>query len=259
MVDMLDLKGKTALVTGAGQGIGRHVALRFAQHGAGAVVVNDLFAERAEKVATEVRAWGVKALPIAADVGDRDAVRRMAQAVLESLGPVQVLVNNAGVLPEARLDSLRRFEETDLEDWDPWIRLNLYGVMLVTRAFLPGMLEKGWGRITVISDAGRVGEPYMAPYAAAKAGAAGFMRSLATEVGRRGVTANCVSLAMVKTESLLATFPSELIEKATHRYALGRPGEPEEVANVILFLASEAASWITGQVYPVNGGYSYAL
>lgn len=256
--DLLDLKGRAALITGAGQGVGRQVALRFAEHGAGAVVVNDLFLDRAEKVAAEVEALGCKAVAAGADVTDPSAVHRMADAVLERVGAVHIVVNNAGVVPGT--PQLKNFEESSFEEWEPWIKLNLYGVMLVTRAFLPGMLEERWGRVvTVISDAGRAGMPRMAAYGAAKAGAAGFMRCLALEVSRNGVTSNCVALGGVKTENLVATLPPEALEKAASAYPAKRLGEPHEIANAILFLASDAAAWITGQTYPVNGGYSFAL
>jgi len=247
MRDLADVKGRVALVTGAGQGIGRTVALRLAEHGASAVVVNDLFPDRAERVAAEIRGLGTNALPVIADVTDPQAVKAAAETVSNQLGPVHILVNNAGVLPGVGTQAVRRFEETGPEDWEPWIRLNLYGVMLVTRAFLPGMLEKGWGRIvTVISDASRVGHAGLAAYAAAKAGAAGFMRSLAIEVGKQGVTANCVSLGYVMTETFAGGASQEMLDRAVRRYPVGRFGEPDDVAGAILFLVSDAAAWITG-------------
>ena len=256
--DILDLSGRSALITGAGQGVGRHVALRFAEHGAGTVFVNDLFEERAERVAAEVEALGAKGVAVPADVTDASAIREMASVALERSGGVDIVVNNAGVLPEGAL--MQKFVDTDWEQWDPWIKLNLYGVMAVTRAFLPGMLEKRWGRVvTVISDAGRTGLPRAAAYGAAKAGAAGFMRCLALEVSKLGVTANCVALGGVKTEHLLEAMPPDAIEKAALEYPTKRLGEPHEIADAILFLASDAAAWITGQVVPVNGGYSFAL
>lgn len=258
MRDLLDLEGRVAVITGAGQGVGRHVALRFAEYGAGTVVVNDLFAERAERVAAEVRERGARAIAVETDVTDEHGVQRMAEKVFSEAGPATIVVNNAGVVPG--VPSRTPFAQTSSEEWEPWIRLNLYGVLYVTRAFLPGMLEQKWGRvITVISDAARTGESGMAAYAAAKAGAAGFMRSLATEVSRYGITANCVALGGVKTEHLVELLPAELIERAAKEYPIRRLGEPEEVANTILFLASGAASWTTGQVYAVNGGYSYTL
>jgi 3-oxoacyl-[acyl-carrier protein] reductase len=260
MKDLLDLGGRAALVTGAGQGIGRAIALRLAEHGAGTVVVNDLFLDRAEQVAAEVRGLGAKALPVAADITDPAAVAEMAEAVLAKAGGVSIVVNNAGVLSGPVLGRVKLFEDSSIEDWEPWIRLNILGTMLVTRAFLPGMLESGWGRVvTIVSDGGRLGEPGLAPYCTAKAGAAGFMRTLALEVGKRGVTANCVAPGGIDHTRAATELPRELVEGIAARTPLGRIGEPEDVANMVLFLASDAASWITGQVYPVNGGLSFAL
>lgn len=256
--ELLDLRSRTALVTGAGQGVGRQIAVHFATHGAGAVVINDLVAERAESVAAEVEALGVKALPIAADITDRSQVANMCEDAAGIVGGVDIVVNNAGVVPGPR--SLKKFEDSSPEEWEPWINLNLHGVMLVTRAVLPAMLENRWGRvITIVSDAGRTGLPRMAAYGAAKAGAAGFSRCLALEVAKRGVTVNCVALGGIRTEQQLAAMSAEELAKAESHYPLGRFGEPEEAANAVLFLASQAADWITGQVYPVNGGYSFGM
>ncbi|MFI5041512.1 MAG: SDR family NAD(P)-dependent oxidoreductase [Acidimicrobiales bacterium] len=258
MDDLFDLRGCHALVTGAGQGVGRQVALTLAEHNAGTIVVNDLFSERAEAVAAEIVAVGGRALAVAADVTDRSSVDMMVQSVARLDGPVQILVNNAGLPPG--LFQMRPFAETTVEEWEPIIRLNLYGVLYMSRAFINPMVDAGWGRvITIISEASRAGDPFVAVYAAAKAAAAGFSRSLASEVGKLGVNVNCVSLATVLPEG---TRPSEVFEDLGRRvksYALRRLGSPKDVAPMVLFLASDASSWITGQVYPVNGGYSYAL
>jgi 3-oxoacyl-[acyl-carrier protein] reductase len=173
---------------------------------------------------------------------------------------VQILVNNAG-MPPGFFDggqAIKPFLDTSPDEWEPVIRLNLYGVMYVSHAFVPGMVDAGWGRvITIVSDAGRTGDAMMAPYAASKAGAAGFMRSLATEVGKHGVTANCISLGTLWRNETAPT--EEQLRKISRTYPVGRPGYPHDVAALIQFLASDASGWITGQVYPLNGGYSYAL
>ncbi|HLG67726.1 MAG TPA: SDR family oxidoreductase [Acidimicrobiales bacterium] len=252
-MDEFDLNGRTALVSGAGQGVGRATALLLAAHGA-RVVVNDLVAERAEHVVTEIRDRGGAADSAVGDVTDPDQVGSLVAAA----GPVDVLVNNAGLPPG--MFQLKPFLELEPGDWEPVIRLNLYGVLYLTRAVLGGMVERGWGRvITVISDAARAGDARQSVYAAAKAAAAGFSRVLASEVGRHGVTVNCVSLASIRP----GFDPSQpLPEEEARRfrsYAIRRPGRPEDVAPMILFLASDASSWITGQVYPVNGGYTFAL
>jgi 2-hydroxycyclohexanecarboxyl-CoA dehydrogenase len=142
-----------------------------------------------------------------------------------------------------------------------WLGTNLYGVLNVCRTVFPSMMEVRCGRIvTVISDAGRVGEPHLAVYSAAKAGAAGFMRALAKAGGRYSITANCVSLGGINTPGVQDLLPDEeAIKQALRHYVIRRIGEPSDAANMILFLASDAASWITGQTYPINGGYSFAV
>jgi NAD(P)-dependent dehydrogenase (short-subunit alcohol dehydrogenase family) len=158
--------------------------------------------------------------------------------------------------------SIGAFADTTPGDWDRYFAVNLFGVMHCTRAALPGMIARGGGRIvTIVSDAGRWGEPNMAPYAAAKAGAAGFMRSIAREVGRHGITANNVSLGTIDTIGLAeqaaeSAEMAERIQRQLGRYIIRRLGQPQDVAGLVTFLVSPLASWITGQTYPVNGGYT---
>jgi 3-oxoacyl-[acyl-carrier protein] reductase len=252
-VDQFDLTGKTALVTGAGQGVGRRVALELAEHGA-RVLVNDLFPDRANAVVDEIRALGGSADTAVSDVTDPQQVKALA----DSAGPVDILVNNAG-LP-AGMFTLKPFLELAPDTWEPVIRLNFYAVLYMTQAFLAGMVEREWGRVvTVISDASRAGDVRQSVYAAAKAAAAGFSRVLASEVGRYGVTVNCVSLAAIRPGYDPNSPLPEDQARQFRGYAIRRPGRPEDVAPVILLLVSPAGSWITGQVYPVNGGYTYAL
>jgi 3-oxoacyl-[acyl-carrier protein] reductase len=262
MKHILDLKGRTALVTGGGQGVGRQVALYLAQYGAGAVVINDFHADRAEAVASEVAALGAKALPLAFDVSDFEAVGGAFARAREALGGVDILVNNAGNAgPTSRLDDLVSFWESGPDEWRRWLATNLDGVLNCTRHAMPGMIKGGYGRIvTVISDAGRVGEPHLAVYSGAKAGAAGFMRAIAKAGGRFGITANCVALGGTRTPAVTDLIPDEAAEKKVlSQYLIRRLGEPEDPAGLILFLCSDAASWITGQTFPVNGGYSFAV
>jgi 2-hydroxycyclohexanecarboxyl-CoA dehydrogenase len=262
MSNILDLGKRTALVTGAGQGVGRQVALHFAANGAGTVLVNDFVRERADAVAAEVEALGCRALPLQGDVTDFAAMQRLVGDAAKRVGPIHILVNNAGNAgPTSSLGDLRPFWESDPDEWQRWLGTNLYGVLNLCRAALPGMMETRYGRIvTVISDAGRVGEPHLAVYSAAKAGAAGFMRALAKAGGRYNVTANCVSLGGINTPGVQDLLPDEeAVKRALRHYVIRRLGEPSDVANMILFLASDAASWITGQTYPVNGGYSFAV
>jgi 3-oxoacyl-[acyl-carrier protein] reductase len=223
------------------------------------VVVNDLLEERAAAVVDEIRGAGGVAVAAAFDVTDFGAVT----AAVEDLGGVDVLVNNAGNAGADGWGARGAFIESTPEDWEPYLQVNLHGVLHCARAALPGMVAKGWGRvITVVSDAGRTGDAGGAVYGAAKAGAAGLTRSLALEVGRHGVTVNNVALGTMRTEATEAVWaePEEPTAKAIMRgYAIRRPGLPDDAAAVAVFLASDQASWITGQTYPVNGGYSFAL
>ena len=259
--ELLDLKNRVALITGAGQGVGKATALLMAQHNA-AVAINDFHLGRAEEVATQIRAAGGKALAVQCDVSDFAAVHDMSARVAKDLGPISVLVNNAGNAgPDGFPSQFPVFWESNPEEWSGWLKTNLFGVMNCCHAVLPGMIKQNYGRLlTVVSDAGRVGEPHMVVYSGAKAGAAGFMRGLARAVGRHLITANCISLSTVMTPALgkrLLDDP-ERKKKMLSNYVIRRLGEPEDAAAALLFLASDAASWITGQTYPVNGGYAFS-
>jgi 3-oxoacyl-[acyl-carrier protein] reductase len=252
----IDLSGRRALVTGAGQGVGREISLYLAAAGA-EVLVNDIDAERAESVVSEIAAEGTARTAVF-DVTDWASVQR----VVDELGPVDILVNNAGNAGPEGWKAMRPFHETEPEEWGPFIDINLYGVMHCVRAALPGMIGRPDGRIiTVVSDSGRTGDANLAPYAAAKAGAAGFSRSIAREVGRHGITVNCVALGTIMPHG---TDPDqdlvdEQAKKIVSRYVVRRRGRPTDAAGIVTYLASPDASWITGQTYPVNGGYSFAL
>jgi NAD(P)-dependent dehydrogenase (short-subunit alcohol dehydrogenase family) len=256
----LDLRGRAALVTGAGQGVGRAIALDLAAHGAG-VAVNDFVAERAETVATEITSAGGRAATAAADVTDMAAVGAAVEGAVRELGTIDVLINNAG---NAGADpgnvTGRPFWESDPVEWDPFIGVNLFGVLTCARAVLPGMIDAGRGGrlITIISDAGRVGESGMEAYSAAKAGAAGFTRAIARSLGRHEITANCIAIAATRTPTTEAAIANEeFIKRVLRGYVIRRVGEPNDVAAMATFLASPAAAWITGQTYPVNGGFSF--
>jgi 2-hydroxycyclohexanecarboxyl-CoA dehydrogenase len=263
-MNVCDLGGRAALVTGGGQGIGLETALLLARNGARAVAVNDLVPERARTAAAEIRkaAPGVETLACPADVTDERAVRAMVAEVEGALGGVDILVNNAGIPPREALAVGPRtpFLDTTSADWEPWIRVNLYGVLYTTHAAVRGMVARGDGRIvTVISEAGRLGEAGLCAYSAAKAGAAAFSRALAKEVGARSVRVNCVALGITRTPSTEHWFRDDhaaMPEAMRRRHLLPRLGEPFDAAAAILFLASDASRWITGQTIPVSGGYS---
>jgi NAD(P)-dependent dehydrogenase (short-subunit alcohol dehydrogenase family) len=254
----LDLSGRMVLVTGGGQGVGRGIALAAADAGA-TVAVNDLSAERAAAVVEEVSVRGGQAVAAVFDVTDSAAVRTGVDAV----GGVDVLVNNAGNAGAAGFGGMVPFADSEPADWEPFLQVNLYGAMHCARAALPGMVAQGWGRIiTVVSDAGRTGGAAMAAYSAAKAGAAGLSRALARENGRYGITVNNISLGTMRTEQTegLWSDPDNEQAKAMLRsYVVRRPGTPDDAAALTVFLASDHASWITGQTYPLNGGFSFAL
>lgn len=264
MKEILDLSGRVALVTGAGQGVGRQIALHLAAHNAGGVIVNDYVLERAEAVAEEVRQQGGKAIALQADVSDFANVKDMVAKAEKDFGKIGVLVNNAGnagANPTAEVG--KPFWETDPAVWNNFIGVNLYGVMNCAAAVIPGMIERqAPGRlITIISDAGRWGDAGLEIYAGAKSGAAGFMRGCARSLGRHQITANSIAIALTVTpavETRLKNDP-ERLKKMMNNYVVRRPGRPDDIANMALFLASDASSWITGQTYPVNGGFTFAL
>jgi 3-oxoacyl-[acyl-carrier protein] reductase len=258
MANILDLKGRVALVTGAGQGVGRQTALHLAANGAGAVIVNDFHLDRAQNVADEIRAAGSVATAIRADVTSLESVEAMFSKAQEIHGPIDILVNNAGNAgPTQDVANIKPFWETGPDEWATWLGTNFYGVLNCCKAAVPNMMERRYGRITtVISDAGRVGEPHFVVYSGAKAGAAGFMRALAKAVGRAEVTANCVALSGIRTPGVAGLISEEAVSRMLKSYVIRRLGEPADAANMILFLSSDAANRITGQTYPVNGGYA---
>jgi 3-oxoacyl-[acyl-carrier protein] reductase len=254
----IGLTGRRALITGAGQGVGRGLAHAFATAGA-KVIVNDLRAERAEAVVDEIQAAGGEADTAVFDVTDFDAVTKAVAAQ----DTIDILLNNAGNAGAEGFTGRGRFAESDPSDWEPYLRVNLYGAMYCTRAVLPAMIEHKWGRIvTIVSDAGRTGDANGAAYAASKAGAAGLTRSIAAENGRHGVTANNIALGTMRTpmtEQLWAEHADSPQAKAIlQNYAIRRPGNPDDAAALAVLLASDHGSWITGQTIPVNGGFSFA-
>ncbi len=251
--------GRTALVTGSGAGVGRAIAVQMSRAGA-EVWVNDLVLERAEDTVREIESEGGKAHPVVADVCDHDSVAAMARET----GPLEIVVNNAGTGVRSWTEGVRMvpFVESGPEDWDPLIRVNLAGVLHVTRAYLADMIERRWGRVLmIVSDAGRKGERKQAVYGAAKAAAMGFARGLAAEVGRDGVTVNCISLGSMKHAGLADAVNQdpELEARLSRAYPVGRLGRVEDPAPLAVLLCSDAAEWITGQVYPVDGGYFPSL
>jgi 2-hydroxycyclohexanecarboxyl-CoA dehydrogenase len=243
---------KTAIVTGAGSGIGRATALGLARDGAN-VVLGDLSLERAQAVAEEISAIGGTALPVEVDVANADRVRTMVAVTMKELGQIDILVSNAG------WDKVMPFVVTDEELWDRVIAVNYRGHVACAHAAVPHMLEAGSGKVVFIaSDAGRVGSSGEAIYSGAKGAVIAFSKALARETARQGINANCVSPGLTDTPMLAdVTETNERLMGAIIRsIPLGRVGTPDEVAKAVLFLASSDADYITGQTLSVNGGLS---
>jgi 3-oxoacyl-[acyl-carrier protein] reductase len=244
---MKQLENQIAVVTGAGRGIGRAIALKFANEGADVVVVSRT-QENSEKVAAEIRALGRKAWAFAVDVSNSAAVSSAAEKILAECGKVDILVNNAGV---TRDGLLMRMSEAD---WDAVLDTNLKGAFLFTKAFFRIFAKQRAGRIINISSViGLIGNPGQANYAASKAGLIGFTQSVARELAARGVTANAIAPGFIETD-MTAELNAELKAAILKQIPLGKFGSAENIAEAALFLASPAANYITGQVLTVDGG-----
>ena len=244
---MSQLANQIAVVTGAGRGIGRAIALKFAAEGADVVCISRT-AENSEKVANEIRALGRKAWAHALDVADGNAVSAAAEKILAEAGRVDILVNNAGV---TRDNLLMRMSE---EDWDTVLDTNLKGAFLLTKAFSRTLIKQRSGRIiNVGSVIGLMGNAGQCNYAASKAGLFGFTRSVARELASRGITANAIAPGFVETD-MTSGLSKEMRDGILKQVPLGTFGQPEDIANAALFLASTAARYVTGQVLTVDGG-----
>ncbi len=249
MNESQEFRGRVAVVTGAGRGMGRAVALRLASGGA-SVVVNDLRLEDADRVAAELNAGGTKSLAVEGDVTSADDVCRMVKRTTDEFGAVHILVNNAGVLRPTPVIDIEEVE------WDFVVGVNLKGTFLCSRAVLPAMRAQGWGRIVNFSStAGKnVSTVGGAHYTAAKAGILGFTRHLAKEEAGYGITVNSVCPGLIDTEMVRDTISAERTDAYAASFPIQRLGEPEEVAELVAFLASDRASYITGASLDINGG-----
>ncbi len=243
-----DLTNRVALVTGASRGIGRAVALKLAECGAKIVINYKQSAAQAEKVAEQIRSQGGQCLTAQGDVAVAADVERVFQAAQQSFGRVDILVNNASINRDTLI--LRMSEQ----DWDEVLSTDLRGAFLCTKAALRSMMRERWGRVINISSlAGLLGNAGQANYSAAKAGLIGLTKAVAREMGSRGITVNALAPGFIETD-MTRDLPQSLKDEALRRIVLGRAGKPEDVAGAAAFLASDEASYITGQVLAVDGG-----
>jgi 2-hydroxycyclohexanecarboxyl-CoA dehydrogenase len=253
----MKLRGKTALVTGGGRGIGRAIALGLAQEGA-QVAVLDILADNAAAVTREIEATGVKALALPADLTKRAQVDRAIADTLAQFGQIDILVNNAG------WDRMEMFLDSEEETWDKIIAINFKGMLYVCKAALPSMVARGQGKvISIASDAGRAGSTGEAVYAGTKGAIIAFSKTLAREMARHKITVNVVCPGLTETpllQSIREQSPKteKVIEAVTRAIPLGRVGQPEDIAGAVVYLASPAADFVTGQTLSVSGGLTMA-
>jgi len=247
----LGLKGKVALVTGGGRDVGKAVSLALAAEGARVAVNYRKSADEAEAVVKEIEAAGGEARAYQCDVSDYPGVQAMVDAIVKDMGRIDILVNNAGfVIP-------RLFTETKPEDWKAQVDVGLYGVIHCCHAVAPHMIAQKSGRIVnVTGDSARVGEKYLSVTAASRGGVLSLTKSLARELGPSNINVNCVAFGLVETDHTDQAFLKKNYDKIVRQYPLGRIGKAGDIAPMITFLASESASWITGQILSINGGYA---
>lgn len=248
----MSIEGKVAMVTGGSGGLGRVHCLSLARAGCNIAVIGHSHPEKAEAVVEEVQATGRKALAVKMDVADMDEVQAGVNKIKKELGPVDILVNNAafGILRAVTL------VKTDKKDWDRDLSVNLTGAFNTIKCCMPDMMERGWGRIINISSiAGTMGGFGQCSYATTKAGLIGLTKTVALEGARKGVTCNAIVLGVFDGGSFFEVTP-EFRERIIKRIALRRAGNPQELGNMVVFLASEESSYITGEAIEVSGGAS---
>ena len=244
----LNLKGRVAIVTGSGRGIGKAAAVALAEEGVH-VVITDIDVEAVAQTTQALRARGLSALGVPADICDAEAVARLAAQAIGAFGKIDILVNNAGFTRDKYLTKMPE------GDWDAVVDTILKGAFLCTKAVLPSMIEHRWGRVINISSRAHLGNPGQTNYAAAKAGLIGFTRALALEQGKFNITSNAIAPGFIETE-LVKALPTyeRLRDTALARNPIPRLGTPGDIADAVLYLASDRAGFITGETLHVTGG-----
>ncbi|MCX7972831.1 MAG: 3-oxoacyl-[acyl-carrier-protein] reductase [bacterium] len=245
----MNLEGKNSLITGASRGIGKAIAIKLAQAGSNVVINYKSSEKEALELCQELQTkYNIKAIAVKADVSNIDEVKQMKEVSNKELGPITILVNNAGITNDKLLRNM------DIEIWDNVIRSNLYSVYNTCYVFVEDMINSRWGRIINISSiVGLMGSTGQSNYAAAKSGIIGFTKSIAREFAKRNITANVICPGYIETD-MTAKLAPKIKEAIINSIPLGRPGQPEEVANLVTFLASDFSSYITGEVINISGG-----
>jgi 3-oxoacyl-[acyl-carrier protein] reductase len=243
---MSDLTGKYAIVTGAGKGIGAAIAKRMLQDNVAGVALLDYDQKSVERTAAELDPAGKRVLALFCDVSKEDQVNAAVKAIFERFGSIDILVNNAGITRD------KIFHKMATADWEAVININLNGPYYLCRAVVPIMRERKYGRIVNISSTSAFGNAGQANYAASKAALIGFTKTLAREGGPKNITANCIAPGFINTDMFLAV-PKEIIAEYLKGIPLGRLGEPSEIASVVSFLASDDASFVSGQCLIASG------
>lgn len=244
---MYDFSGKVVAVTGAAQGLGAAMVERFLNDGAQAVAMLDLKRDVLEATAARLDPDRTHTLTIACNVADQCSVEQAFQTITEQLGPVDILVNNAGITRDAMAHKMTA------EQFDPVVQVSLYGAFYCVQQVIGSMRERGWGRIISLSSLASRGNIGQTNYSAAKAGLIGMTKTLAMELGPKNITVNCVAPGMINTD-IIKTVPEKTMTAMVNSIPMRRIGEPDEVANVVAFLASDQASYVSGQCIKITGG-----